>query len=75
MLRSIRFSGASFLFSDNCTTSLIRHIGVFHSAVLKVGSGAGYEMLRHGAKGCCEASELGSNIVYGFHLIPIYNRA
>ena len=32
-------------------------------------------MLRHGAKGCCEASEQDSNIVYGFHLIPIYNRA
>lgn len=26
-------------------------------------------------RGCCEASEQDSNIVYGFHLIPIYNRA
>ena len=51
ILRSIRFSGASFLFSDNCTASLIRHIGVFHSAVLKVCPGTRYEMLRHGAAG------------------------
>ena len=28
-----------------------------------------------GLRGCCEASEQDSNIVYGFHLIPIYNRA
>lgn len=28
-----------------------------------------------GLRGCCEASEQKSNIVYGFHLIPIYNRA
>lgn len=28
-----------------------------------------------GLRGCSEASEQDSNIVYGFHLIPIYNRA
>ena len=28
-----------------------------------------------GLRGCREASEQDSNIVYGFHLIPIYNRA
>lgn len=28
-----------------------------------------------GLRGCCEASEQDSNIVYSFHLIPIYNRA
>ena len=43
--------------------------------MLKVGSGAGYGMLRHGAVGDYEAPVLDSNIVYGFHLIPIYNRA
>ena len=75
MLRSIRFSGASFLFSDNCTASLIRHIGVFHSAVLKVFPSVRYGMLRYRAVGDSEAPERDSNIVYGFHLIPIYNRA
>ena len=32
-------------------------------------------MLRHRAVGDSEAPEQDSNIVYGFHLIPIYNRA
>ena len=54
---------------------LIRNSGVFHRAVLKVCSGAGYGILRHGAVGDYEAPEQDSNIVYGFHLIPIYNRA
>ena len=43
--------------------------------MLKVCSGAGYGILRHGAVGDYEAPELDSNIVYSFHLIPIYNRA
>ena len=43
--------------------------------MLKVCPGTRYEMLRHRAVGDSEAPEQDSNIVYGFHLIPIYNRA
>ena len=64
-----------FCFLATVGRRLIRNIGVFHSAVLKVCPSVGYGMLRHGAVGDYEAPVLDSNIVYGFHLIPIYNRA
>lgn len=64
-----------FCFLATVGRRLIRNSGVFHSAVLKVCPGTRYEMLRHRAVGDSEAPEQDSNIVYGFHLISIYNRA
>ena len=63
------------MFSDNCGAALIRNSRVFHRAVLKVFPSVRYGMLRYRAVGDSEAPEQDSNIVYGFHLIPIYNRA
>ena len=40
-----------FCFLATVGRRLIRNSGVFHRAVLKVGSGAGYGMLRHGLWG------------------------
>ena len=76
MLRSIRFSGVSFLFSDNRGAAAEQEQQSFPQRCVesmprrRIGNAAA-----RGCGGYSEASEQDSNIVYGFHLIPIYNRA